>query len=136
VVKDSGKQFEFFAAIFIVNGIIDDKNFTFIALSQSPAKGDGFFSNGSKKISPVMIRRIEESVSGVTGKGNGRVIRYGKAPEITKPKDGKEKGLKNIENAKSANFEFATVREDIFERDKFAEEKKHRNILDILVFLI
>jgi len=83
-----------------------------------------------------MIRRIEESISNITSKGNGGFIRDGKTPEIAKSKDGKEKSLENVKNMNSMSFEFATEHKDIFERNKFAESKKDRNVLDILIFLI
>jgi hypothetical protein len=71
-----------------------------------------------------MIRRVKESVSSVTSKGYGVVVRFGKAPKTAKLKDGQEKGLKDIENVKALSFEFTAMEKDVFERNKFAEGKK------------
>ena len=69
VVIDAGEKFYFFAAVFIVNGIINDKDFSFVAGSQRGAETGSAFRNLRKKSSPAMILRRHGFIPKISNDG-------------------------------------------------------------------
>ena len=70
MVVDRREKFDFFAAVFVVDRIIDGKDFSFVAGGQSTEKNDDFAGDEIQKASPVVPWRVEESIDGVASEFN------------------------------------------------------------------
>ncbi|GHV42486.1 hypothetical protein FACS1894187_24750 [Synergistales bacterium] len=91
VVIDFGEKFEFFTSIFIVDGVVDGEDFTFVVGSESGNKNDDFASNKMQKASPIVVRRVEESVGGIASEIKSRILTDGKSPKVTLLKNDEKK---------------------------------------------
>jgi hypothetical protein len=135
VVIDFRDKFKFFTSIFIVNGVVDDEDFTFVVGSESGNKNDDLASNKMQKASPIVVRRIEESVGGIASEINSRILSDGKSPKVTLLKNDEKKGSKNNEKANSLRLYPATSKKSEGQRDEFGEGGEFGKAMDILVFM-
>ena len=135
MVIDLGEKFELFTSIFIVDGVVDSEDFTFVIGSESGNKNDDLASNKMQKASPIVVRGVEKSVGGITSEIKSRILPDGKSPKVTLLKNDEKKGLKNSEKADTLRLHPATSKKSEGQRDEFREGREFGKAMDILVFM-
>ena len=126
-----GKQFQLFASVFIVEGVIDDEDPAFFLRSEWSDEGNGLSGQACEKGPPVMSGRIEESVGGIAFEWSRIFSADGPPPEIALAENEDKQGTENLEEREALLLMSAAPCQSFPKCDGFPESRKFGQGLDL-----